>query len=431
MRTKTILQILGFGILCYSIAVFFMHSEYYDEQSHQILLDKKANPGKEEPWKSIPVHMEEVYNGTEYFKVCFDDDCLDRIASKLARPFSAISTKNHWCIPTSERGTNSKRMATIEPNKTFTEWQGVILVKVPKAASSTCAGVVLRLANHSKCAVQWEHREGRHYQNRTQHRHLLIGSIRRPAQRAYSNVWYFQLGPLNITPTDENVIRALNTKRGGKTMGQGGYQFNYLSLTWVPRRSVYNPEKGVYIMNPHNLYKRLYDLIQGYHFLMVVERMDESVTALALLLGIPLSHVLVLGSKVSQSAFNLVRVGPKQGQCIRPRKLPMSPGVKSYFDSEPWMAMNYADDVLYRMANISLDQTIHQIIGKNRFQKALDEYRRLKEFVSRKCGPLTGCNSKGQPVLSQLCYERDFGCGYPCINEAMKDYYNGIEEPLF
>ena len=93
--------------------------------------------------------------------------------------------------------------------------------------------------------------------------------------------------------------------------------------------------------------------------------------------------------------------------------------------------MNYADEVLYRMANISLDQTIKHTIGQERFGKALTEYRRLKDFVLRFCGPLTGCDSKGQPILTELCYERDFGCGYPCIDKAMKEYYQGQREPLF
>jgi hypothetical protein len=109
-------------------------------------------------------------------------------------------------------------------------WQGLLLVKVPKAASSTSAGVILRIANQSddddsSChttAVQWQHLEGMFYANRTTSRSFLVAPIRHPAQRAFSSTWFFLLAPLNITDSDENVIRGLNTRRGGgKTKGKG------------------------------------------------------------------------------------------------------------------------------------------------------------------------------------------------------------------
>jgi hypothetical protein len=105
-------------------------------------------------------------------------------------------------------------------------WQGLLLVKVPKAASSTSAGVVLRIANQSHLcdttAVQWQHLEGIFYANRTRATSFLVAPIRQPAARAFSSTWFFLLAPLNITDSDENVIRALNTRRvGGKTKGKG------------------------------------------------------------------------------------------------------------------------------------------------------------------------------------------------------------------
>jgi len=367
-------------------------------------------------------------NGTDYFRVCLLDPCMDQVASQLARPFSTQS-KDGWCIEgqTKTQQQSSDNVLSLSRNAfndNTHQWQGLLLVKVPKAASSTCAGVVLRIARQQQCtALQWQHKEGFHFQNRSQQHHFLVGSIRQPAQRAFSSVWFFQLAPLNITPTDENVIRALNTRRAGKTVGKGGYQYNYLSIERVIRKSLWDAEQGDLIMNhPSRLYQRIQQLINTYHFIIVIERMEESLVVLALLLGIPLSNVLVPSSKAANHHGNFyqVRVGRRKGQCVKPRKEPMSPNVQLYLNSKTWLAMNYADEILYRAANASLDRTIDDVIGRDRFRTALKEYRRLKILVQNHCGPLhgTGCTKDGTPI-PEPCYDRDFGCGYQCLDEAL------------
>ena len=214
----------------------------------------------------------------------------------------------------------------------------------------------------------------------------------------------------------------------------GGYQYNYLSIEPVASKSVWDAEYPTRVRHPNELYAKLRHLIHTYDFLIVVERMEESVTALALILGIPLSHVLISSAKVAVTKTNttttitttgggyiLSRHGRRKGQCIRPGTQPMSTGVQGYLQSEPWLAMNYADEVLYRAANTSLDHTIARI-GPTKFAKALDEYRQLALFVRDYCGSRigTGCTATGIPIQPmEACYNRDFGCGYECMDEAV------------
>ena len=351
-------------------------------------------------------------NGTAPQPVCLTQDCLVAVAQSIARSFPP-RPRTSWCIPTAHRGQNS----LIDQNNSQA-WQGLLLVKVPKAASSTAAGLVLRMANRTGCAVQWEHREGHVYATRTK-QSFLLGSVRQPAARSLSSVWFFLLTPLNITPTDNNVIRSLHTRRGGKTKGKGGFQYNYLSLEAVAPRSVWTPHAPTHVRDAPALHARLQRLLQSYDFMLVVERMDESLTALAHLTGLSLKDVLVTNSKVAGS-WLFKRVGRDSGTCQRQLKEPTSAGVQAYIESDEWVAMNYADEILWRAANASLDRTIASI-GHDTFAASLQEFRRLKEQVLQVCGSRLGfgCSDQGEPLADEQCYLRDFGCGYSCIDSVV------------
>lgn len=142
--------------------------------------------------------------------VCLTEACLQAVAHSISHNYP-VRPKESWCIHTEARGENSFENE---------QWQGLLLVKVPKAASSTSAGLALRIGNRTNCAVQWEHREGHNYVNRSRNS-FLFGSVRRPASRNLSSVWFFMIAPLDIEPTDNNIIRSLHTHRGGKTKGKG------------------------------------------------------------------------------------------------------------------------------------------------------------------------------------------------------------------
>uniref|UniRef100_A0A7S3LET5 Uncharacterized protein n=1 Tax=Amphora coffeiformis TaxID=265554 RepID=A0A7S3LET5_9STRA len=340
--------------------------------------------------------------------VCLTETCLVEVAQSVARSFPE-RPKESWCIHTETRGENSFQDDM---------WQGLLLVKVPKAASSTAAGLALRIGNRTQCATQWEHREGINYANRSK-KSFLFGSVRRPASRNLSSVWFFMIAPLDIEPTDNNIIRSLHTHRGGKTKGKGGFQFVYLSLEPIEARSVWTPHSPSYVIDPRALYGKIQRLLESYDFMMVVERMDESLTAMALLTGLSLVDVLVTSSKVA-GGYLLVRVGKDAGQCRRQLKGPMSEGVKNYTESDEWLAMNYADEILFRAANASLDRTIEQL-GRERFERKLQEFRQLKERVLEMCGDRLGfgCTDQGEVLEEEQCYLRDFGCGYSCVDSVV------------
>jgi hypothetical protein len=137
----------------------------------------------------------------DYSRFCLTDSCLKLQGQRLARAFTD-KPLDSWFV--------SKSMDGGSFNKTTPrEWQGILLVRPYKAASSTLAGVVLRMShrndrinsnnhtisNKDGCAVQWGHARGQTYSYLTR-RHpsksLLLAPVRRAAARAYSASFFFE-----------------------------------------------------------------------------------------------------------------------------------------------------------------------------------------------------------------------------------------------
>lgn len=173
---------------------------------------------------------------------------------------------------------------------------------------------------------------------------------------------------------------------------------------------------------PELVHARIKEILDGYDLILVAERMDESLTALALLTGLDIEDVLVKDSKVA-GHYIYIRYGYKKDECHFQQKASSlsQQGVGQYFESNEWLNLNYADEILWRAANASLDKTIEETLGRHRFDAALQEYKRLKRVILDACPADFGCNSHGKPLpVIEKCYDRDFGCGYECIDMALQ-----------
>lgn len=334
---------------------------------------------------------------------CLTQECLNDNARRVARIYPTKPIKK-WCSQSSGP-----------------PWQSLVLVKVPKAASSTAAGVALRIHNYTGCAVQYHHREGHEYANKSSSRSFFFAPLREPTARALSHAFFFTISPLNITPTDKAVIRTLHIKRAGPPqMGKGGYQFNYISPVRIAPHFVWSSNHPENVVQPERTMQLVQSVMDFYDLFLLVERMDESLTLLSILTNLPLTRVLAVSAKVSGN-YVLSRYGKHKGQCRHQSKYFASPAVRQHVESRPWLAMNYADEILHRAANFSLDLTIEHI-GRDRFRRSLREFQNLAENARRYCKERigTGCTDDGKPVQPiEPCYERDFGCGYQCIDEML------------
>lgn len=340
--------------------------------------------------------------------VCLTNECITDKARLLAKPFPAKSSKSDWCLD--EKSSS--------PNK-----EGMLLVKVPKAASSTAAGVALRIAHRHHCkALQWQHKPGVTYAKRNPQKSLLFTSIRDPASRVLSYLFFMEVSIQKQEYSEEWILDRLQNfsgRYGSIEDGQGGFSLQFAALKEIEKFSAWSPTNRTAVLNPHQVEANVLRMIEGYDFMLVVDRMDESLVALALLLDIDVGDVLVTSSKVAGSFFH----DTPHNQCVELTPSVKSKAVQTYLNSDDWKAQNYGDYLLHAAANQSLDLTIEPL-GRERFDSAMERYQMLQEAEKKQCAPKVEfpCSKTGKPqpkLARKQCYQRDFGCGYKCIDEMI------------
>lgn len=320
-----------------------------------------------------------------------DDTCLERLASDLSRTWHGRPWIS-WCR---QEGNSSTHVSSYHNHVS-----GLVLVKVPKSASSTMAGVVLRIHHRENCTVRWEHRLAREYD--WSRESMRVAPIRNPTHRALSSVFFHHVSfHRRREPNDQFVINHLNETTP-----------NFI-LDYTLPKSVYVETEADDVVG------RVRGVVEFYNFLFVVERLDDSLVVFAWLTGLPLSDMLSISSKRSGSWY---WNGKK---CISLIKPFLTTGVASFLASNEWQDSHLGDHLLYKAANLSLDRTIDEAMGRSLFEQQLHTYMNMRRRVDESCQDAIHfpCNSGGTPQLAKArnsCYERDFGCGYDCIDRVVQ-----------
>jgi hypothetical protein len=340
-------------------------------------------------------------------------------ASTMARVYPRVPAST-WCIDVALRHEQSKRRP-----------MGLCYLKLPKAASSTLAGINKRIAKNfarrqglSSCIRHDGHVPGMFYYKRHD-LSFLWTSVRDPASRALSRVVY----DLSEVPTNLQshsiVMKSLkvpDVQYGAVSSGRGGFQLQYTMLTIIEEWSAWNSSNPTIIVNPTAIKQNVAQVMNGYNFIAVVERMDESLVALQLLLGLDVTDILYLSPAKEMGSYDRrsMKDGSRRRQwrCVRLALFNRTQELDAYFESTEWFAKNYGDYLLYAAANMSLDRTILDL-GLVRFSRALVEYRALKRTAMETCRTLAifPCSSNGTDQYEasrKSCYTEDEGCGYPC-----------------
>jgi hypothetical protein len=349
---------------------------------------------------------------------------MQKIGVKLGRAYSFTKSNRTWC--TREKAAHRKRLDTTEKHRWLNPPSGLLYVKVPKAASSTIAGVVHRISrNNGDCVFHSLHTGsppvGYWYGNRDHSASFLFGSVRNPAKRAISRVFFEQVSQQKREANDRNMMKWLNTTNpqyGTVSEGQGGFQLRYLALDEIEPGSAWNTEAPKKVINASQIHAHVTTILESYDFLIVVERIDESLVVLQLLLGLDAGDMLTLDSKV-QGGYSHT----KKSGCFLNVKSDLSPIVKKHLSSDVWFAKNYGDYVLHAAANASLDKTI-DALGRARVKEAVAEFRRLSKLANKECSSRAyfPCSKEGKEQLKKSrksCYQKDFGCGNACIDKML------------
>ena len=352
---------------------------------------------------------------------CLKSSCIESATVPLTRAFPDRTNRTTWCRPL-KKDEQQRYMR-----------DAIVFIKVPKAASTTASSVALNIGRRGGCAVRWRHVLASQQPAGDPKKTFLFASVRDPGTRAISMLFFRYISkgrPRAKKPEGESLIKLLRDSddehSGTVSEGQGGFTLRYLSLHRIEPHTAWNSTSPTRVLSANQVVDNVRNVINSYDFLMVVERMNESLVAMALIMGIDIGDVLTTSSKVSGSSYHLVvRKNVTDWRCVKIVKSVVSPSVQKYLDSDEWRAQNYGDYLLHAAANKSLDLTIERL-GRERFSRALAEFNRLRQLEKEVCAPFVQfpCSNEGLPqreVSEESCFigTDDVGCGYRCIDELL------------
>ena len=328
-----------------------------------------------------------------------------------------------WCqsLRTAAPATTTKIRYRNTMNHTF---EGILFVKMPKASSSTGAGITMRIArkvaarkhnngnnrtglsvtmplddDYNECENHWKHAfaaYGGQYR-RDRSRSVLWTILRHPSTRPISSFFHFGVSRNELLPNSTNMIDWL-IKSKNKELEYFLAQRN---------RKTYSIAS-------------VKDAVAKFDFIGLAERMSESIAVLTLLLNLEHDDAIVLSSKISGS-YDFA--GRKQGCILIPKSF-TTPEVDAFLaQSHP--IDNY-DYLLYDIANRSLDKTI-DALGRDVVDNEAQIQRYLQRMAEENCRSKTvfPCSANGQPQIRAAmasCYAEDAGCGHDCVDKTLVDY---------
>jgi hypothetical protein len=347
---------------------------------------------------------------------------------------------------------------------------GLLFVKPYKTASSTGAGLHLRIARNAAdrqhneqsthaqdnwpiCQCRFDHGPflrpayTLNYGNRDRKRSYLWTIIRDPTERAISFFFFFYVSRKKLEPSDAQFKQyLLNDRRttsrldaSNRTitvvhdlddlmkLGQSlettqDYYIETLSTKkYLPRpafretrkRSI-SPQQKRFHSDPIAFANEILD---DYNFIAISERLDESAVVLMHLLGVPMSDILFLNAKGHGRHYD----DGMNSKCTYIWPSFVSPSIKEFFASKQWQDRIRYDEALYSAANRSLDLTIDYVIGRSVFDDDLKRYRKAQALGSEKCSLVAKfpCTEAGVFVPREKtdCIWKDSACGTGCLDE--------------
>jgi hypothetical protein len=154
------------------------------------------------------------------------------------------------------------------------------------------------------------------------------------------------------------------------------------------------------------------EIIDNYDFIGVTERLDESLVALQMILGLKTSDILYSSAKGKGNWDD-------KGFYIQPSFV--SDGMESFFASNTWSELSQGDYLMYLAANASLDKTIEGL-GRTEFDEKLRMFRYAKKLVLTNCTQIKPVYSAAGRMYNTDCLLADAGCGNQCFDQLERDF---------
>jgi hypothetical protein len=295
---------------------------------------------------------------------------------------------------------------------------GNLFIGPSKAASSTMGGIMFRISrnvhnryhdknnklnradSHSSCRVREQlymfpaNTFG--YNKRDPTKSFLWSIIREPTKRFVSEFFHFKVSREKVEPTDANMQQYMS-------------KFSYANYV-----QLLHPEPGQPGYLTSNLAVSVEEIIQEYDFIGVVERLDESLVVLKLLLGLEMNDILYLKAAKGNGGFD---DGGYNNSCVYIMPSFITPGMKEWFETNrQYKQMMSGDNMVYQAAYKSLDLTINAL-GRELVEKELQEFHKVMKVAQETCTDIIyPCSPGGVKTYPNDCIFSDLACGYKCLD---------------
>jgi hypothetical protein len=344
--------------------------------------------------------------------------------------------------------------------------RGILFQRPMKTGSTTLTGIILRLAHSRakqtrsvKLKSRWCKHRANHgtgmeldYYRRDKTKSFLFTIVREPQARALSHIFHFDVSALMLSePTDSFLQSRLLLHVQDMYYFQELVTRNYTDIS-DPKKELevkrqMARDQGFdtdYPIRDHHAsisqnktllraYNRLWrqtkrfgnnfsthrviaDIMEDYDLIMIMERMDESLVVLQMLLGLTTKEILYTRARSAGSFSNGFPARP----CIYILPSFVSPGMEDFFASDEWQRQIATDVEFYKAAHKSLDRTI-DALGRDEVEKHLGDLRAGLELANTHCeGRVrTMCSPAGEVVKGEnkTCYIWAEGCDHDCLDE--------------
>jgi hypothetical protein len=232
--------------------------------------------------------------------------------------------------------------------------------------------------------------------------------LRDPNERMLSKFFHFAVSRESYAPTVNDFDKYYHTY--DNWIYDQAYYLKTLGLT-----------ENVHPRDPEYYVNNTVETLEGFDFIGVTERLDESLVVLQLLLQLETGDLLYIHNSKSSGSFEFI---PATQSChyIVPKFT--TPEWRAYLAaSDEWRKYTEADRLLYEAANKSLDLTI-DALGRDVVDKHLRKLHFALALARERClnstASVEACNEDGVLDKSE-CLFQDAGCGYKCLDQVAKE----------
>lgn len=292
------------------------------------------------------------------------------------------------------------------------------------------------------------------YTHRDKEKSFLFSLVRDPTKRELSEYFHFFVTYKREEPTDINFItHAIKPQNSNRLIRDLTFdetlprkmdaEFEWFMVDWnkkhgsgtsteTTRNNIDHLLKNETILEPLNYTQIVGEILDNYDFIAVTERMDESLVAFKILLGLSVEEVLY--AKASRSAGSFSNSEPAETRpCMYLIPSFLTDGMRDFFytphKNDRWIEYSRGDALLNHAASESLDRTIDEVFGRERFERELTEFRNALAYAQAICMSepdlvLGLCDEAGRSVSNDpnrttTCYIWSEGCDHKCLNERV------------